>query len=45
MCHCVTNVWHAMLAIYDGPWMEIPDAFLPTKVLDLCLNIFYAQSS
>ena len=28
-------------AIYNGPWMDIPDAFLPTKVLDLCFNIIH----
>ena len=28
-------------AIYNGPWMDIPDAFLPTKVLDLCFNVMH----
>ena len=28
-------------AINCGPWTEIPDAFLPTKVLDLCFNIIH----
>ena len=28
-------------AIYSGPWMDIPDAFLPTKILDLCFNVMH----
>ena len=29
------------VTVYSGPWMDIPDAFLPTKVLDLCFNIVH----
>ena len=29
----------------DGHWTNIPDAFLPTKILDLCFNILHDPHS
>jgi hypothetical protein len=27
--------------INDGHWVDIPDTFLPTKILDLCFDILH----
>ena len=32
------------ISIYSGPWMNIPDTFLPTEVLDQCFNVMHHPS-
>ena len=31
----------SILSYNDGPWTDIPDAFLQTKIMDLCFNLIH----